>query len=789
METARAEDGAWVIQFDHYDPEDEGRRESLLAIGNGCIVSRAAAPESGDDKIHYPGTYRVGCYNELTSHIQGQEVKNESMVNLPNWLPLSFRVEQGPWFSLEDVTILSYRQTLHLQKSLLSRTVYFSDQQGRRTLLRERRFISMAQPHLMCLSLEITAENWSGNLEIRTGLDGHITNNKVPRYAPYNRHHLEIQQTGSWADNNLELIARTVQSDFTMAFTARTQVKVNGAALTGIASVKPEKEKIFSTMQVFLQKGDKVNIEKIAALYTSINMPAGECRQAAREALLAAPDFNTLLTAHEAAWQQLWHRCQLTMDNQEQLLLFRLHIFHILQNLSPYTAEMDAGVPPSGWQGEEYHGQVFWDEVFIFPFLIFHFPESARSLLHYRYRRLHAARQLAAQHGFAGAMYPWRSASDGEEETPPFQLNPLSGRWMHDYTFLQRHVGAIIAYNIWYYVQITNDLAFLADCGAELFLEIARFWASIATYNKHLDRYEIHGVVGPDEYHTAYQHADKPGISNNSYTNLMAVWTLSHAGALLQLLPEQAQQELLEKLKLTPDELEQWDTISRKMRFVFNSDGTLSQFEGFEELQKFDLYTLRQKHGTERLDWVLESTHDSVQHYQISKQADTPVLLYLFRPEELTALFRRNGYEVKEDLLHRTLEHHLAHTAHESTLSKVVFAGAFAAFDPAVSWTFFKETQQVDISSEDKGTAEGIHMAAMGGTLAVLQHHYLGWQVQDGKLEMHPDLPQALGRVYFSLQFRNKELLCQAERASGAWEKPPVLPEEVASKESSESSI
>ena len=46
----------------------------------------------------------------------------------------------------------------------------------------------------------------------------------------------------------------------------------------------------------------------------------------------------------------------------------------------------------------------------------------------------------------------------------------------------------------------------------EMLLEIARFLASLAQYNPERDRYEIRGVVGPDEYHTAYPDSDRPGL-------------------------------------------------------------------------------------------------------------------------------------------------------------------------------------------------------------------------------------------------------------------------------------
>jgi alpha,alpha-trehalase len=55
-----------------------------------------------------------------------------------------------------------------------------------------------------------------------------------------------------------------------------------------------------------------------------------------------------------------------------------------------------------------------------------------------------------------------------------------------------------------------------------MLVEIARFWASIATYHAEHDRYEIRGVMGPDEFHTRYPDAAEPGLDNNAYTNVMA---------------------------------------------------------------------------------------------------------------------------------------------------------------------------------------------------------------------------------------------------------------------------
>ena len=203
--------------------------------------------------------------------------------------------------------------------------------------------------------------------------------------------------------------------------------------------------------------------------------------------------------------------------------------FHLLQAVSPNSNGLDVGVPARAWTGEAYQGHIFWDELFIFPPLNHRMPEITRSLLMYRYRRLGEARAAAESAGFRGAMFPWQSGSDGQEQTQQFNLNPRSERWVPDNSYRQRHVGSAIAYNVWQYYQVTGDLAFLSAHGAEMLLEIARFWASIASYDHDTDRYEIRGVMGPDEYHDGYPDRDEPGLDNNAYTNVMAAWVLARA--------------------------------------------------------------------------------------------------------------------------------------------------------------------------------------------------------------------------------------------------------------------
>ena len=252
-------------------------------------------------------------------------------------------------------------------------------------------------------------------------------------------------------------------------------------------------------------------------------------------------------------------------------------------------------------------------------------------------------------------MFPWQSASNGREVTQTMHLNPASGRWLPDRSYLQRHVNAAIVYNVWQYFLATGDVEFLRFYGAEMMLDIARFWSSIATYNHLLDRYEIKRVMGPDEYHDGYPDRAEAGLDNNAYTNLMAVWCLCRAFDVLDALPPSAVRDLRERLEIDDQELDRWDEVSRKMRVCFH-DGVITQFEGYDLLEELDWEAYRHKYGDiQRLDRLLEAEGDSPNRYQVAKQADVMMLFYLLSADELGARLERLGYDYDNQLIPRSI--------------------------------------------------------------------------------------------------------------------------------------
>jgi alpha,alpha-trehalase len=139
---------SWTLAYEGYEPAKEGLREALCALGNGYFVTRAAAPDSVADGVHYPGSYLAGGYDRLVTEIAGRAVENEDLVNLPNWLVLVLRIEAGDWLRPDDVEMLDYRQELDLHAGLLLRRLRFRDGQGRTTRFEERRFVSMQDRHV-----------------------------------------------------------------------------------------------------------------------------------------------------------------------------------------------------------------------------------------------------------------------------------------------------------------------------------------------------------------------------------------------------------------------------------------------------------------------------------------------------------------------------------------------------------------------------------------------------------------------------------------------------------------
>jgi trehalose/maltose hydrolase-like predicted phosphorylase len=255
---------------------------------------------------------------------------------------------------------------------------------------------------------------------------------------------------------------------------------------------------------------------------------------------------------------------------------------------------------------------------------------------------------------------------------------------------------------------------------------------------------------------------DKPygGIDNNAYTNVMTAWLMLRVLDVLALLPQRRRSELTETLGLGLDEVERWALLSRRMYVPFHGEGIISQFEGYDRLRELDWDAYRAKYGDlQRLDRVLAAEGDSTNHYQASKQADVLMLFYLLSADELRELFGHLGYPLPPETIRRTTDYYLARTSHGSTLSAVVHAWVLARAHRNQALDYFMQALDSDITDIQGGTtAEGIHLAAMAGSVDLLQRCFAGIETRADTLYFNPYWPDELGTLEFDLRYRGHSL-------------------------------
>jgi len=746
----------WSLSYYDYSKENEVTREALCTVGNGYFGTRGALEESDANDTNYPGTYIAGVYNRLESEVAGRAVVNEDLVNCPNWLFITFKIGNGEWLDLNKTEIVSFTRQLDFRNGVLYRKVVVRDAVGRETLIESSRLASMAQPHLAALKYSVTPLNYSERISIRSGLNGRVINAGVERYRQLSSKHLEPIVEGG-KDKTSYIVLQTNQSGIQIAEAAKLFVFVNNDRVDPEVALEKMLGAVYSIVDLETQKGSPICIDKVVALYTSNDKDIGNPLEAARKALQNINGFDEVQQASAAAWADIWKKIdiQIKGDRLAQKLL-RFNQYHSMIAASPHNANLDVGIPARGLHGEAYRGHIFWDELYILPFYDLHFLATAKSVLLYRYRRLDQARAYAKEHGYEGAMFPWQSGSDGREETQLLHLNPISGEWGPDYSSLQRHVSLAIAYNIWQYVWISDDTGFLETYGAEMFLEICRFWASKASYNEETGRYEIDEVMGPDEFHEKYPSSEEGGLRDNSYTNIMVVWVFNRAFDILDRLNSTAKEKLVKKICLKEEELERWRDISKRINIPLSDDGILEQFDGYFELKELDWEEYRNKYeDIGRMDRILRAEGKSPDEYKVSKQADALMTFYNLDTGEVTKILNGAGYAVGEDMLRQNFDYYFQRTSHGSTLSRLVHSYlANLIGDKEISWQLYMNALKSDYADVQGGTTkEGVHTGIMAGTVVLALKAYAGLNLDGEQVSISPCLPIAWREVRFNIGF------------------------------------
>jgi beta-phosphoglucomutase family hydrolase len=751
----------WVLKYEGFDPTTEGDREALCTLSNGYWGTRGSAAETSADNVHYPGTYFAGVFNRLTTDFGTHSDDDEHLVNAPNWLPLRLKIPDGTWLHPHSSEILNYSQELDLRNAVLTRTVRYRHDGDKTTRVMSRRFVSLAAPHIAVSQTTIEAENWSGSLTIQSALDGAVSNQNVEEDKLLTHIHLMPVRAEATGAETVLLEVTTSQSEVSIAMVQRTRVFDGDRENDVSRRVITEGDAwIAHEFDVSLSRGHPIRVDKTVLAATSRDRAIDSPDDAVQRWMDRTPNPTELETEHRDKWRVLWDDFAVGMegDNLHRSLDLNVNIFHVLQTVASAQTEADVGIPARGLHGEGYRGHIFWDEMFVYPMITLRRPDLSRSLMGYRYRRLDEARAAARADDHEGAMFPWQSGMDGRELTPTELFNPRNRAWMADNSHRERHVGLAIAYSAWQLYEATGDIDFLIREGAELILHVARFFVSLATYDSDDDRYDIDGVMGPDEFHDGNPGSPGSGLRNNAYTNVMAAWILRRALQTITILKGRDCGPLWDRVNLAKGETQLWKKVSRRLRVIFHADGVMSQFEGYEALPEFDWDSYRDRYGNlGRLDLILNAEGGSTNDYRLSKQADVLMLLYLFSAEELRGILADLGYAFTPHAVVRTVDFYIARSARGSTLSNVVESWVEARRDRTRSWELLGQALTSDIVDRQGGTThEGVHIGAMAGSVDMVIRCYAGLEIRDNTLWLHPALPAELHAVSFVLNYREQ---------------------------------
>lgn len=722
----------WVVNETAWLPERYRDLEGIFALANGYLGQRASFEEGiGTAVASLRGNYIAGVFdnypNAVMIPLKGRPLFPSEMVNIPDYLPLLISIDGQP-FDLSTCEVTEYRRTLQMERGVLERDVVCRLNDARHVRLRCTRFLSHSHKHIAVIRVEVTPLDFSATIVITSQVNGAVSN--------LTHQHLADQQCIDDADGH-GLTCHTRGSAVDLAVLAREHCAGESADAAWIATQREycsERSKSLTCAA-----GQAACCVKIIAVATSRDVdgtgnPIEDARKALRQA--AEAGYTVLLAEQETAWAMIWRDIDINIEERSGAgaLTQGLHysVFQMMQNAPNDDPSVNIGA--KGLTGEHYYGTYFWDtEIFMIPFFAFTHPTVARDLLSFRARNLPAARAKAQEMGLAGAAFPWMSDADGRECCTLWQFGLMSV-----------HVTAAVAWGVWFYYSVTGDLSFIAEEGIDLMVETSRFWLSRLYYAPAEDRYHLHRVVGPDEYHQ--------GVDNNFYTNIMVQENLLKCCVLLDQLRErdaEGYRRAAARLALRDNEPARFLRTAERIYLPYDAEkGIHRQDDSFHHLEPYDL----QHHppgGALPQVW----SYDRIMRTQLLRQADVLIAHLLlgnrFTREELT----------------RDFDYYEPITTHDSSLSFCTYSIVAAALRRMeMAYRYFLHTARLDLDDTHGNSWMGVHTACLAGAWQCLVFGFAGVRWYDGTLSLDPVLPEQWTSYTFSIRRFGARITVAVER-------------------------
>jgi alpha,alpha-trehalose phosphorylase len=719
----------WYLRETSLNLDMLAQSESVFALSNGHLGWRANLDEGEPHAL--PGTYLNGFYElrplPYAEASYGLPESGQTVINVTNGKLIRLFVDDEP-FDVRYGELRSHERLLDFRAGTLSRTAEWVSPAGGAVRVTSTRMVSFTQRAIGAIRYEVEPLENPARIALQSEL---LANEQMPslggdpRLGAVLEHPLteEFQRAHG---TTVVLVHKTEHSGLRIGAAmdhviegpkvhVESQAYEDGGVVTVTAVVRP---------------GQRLRLTKLVAYGWSGARSLPAVRDQVWAALSGARQtgWEGLLAEQRGYLDDFWHRADVEIDGDAEVQqAVRFGLFHVLQ---AGARGENRPIPAKGLTGPGYDGHTFWDtETFVLPVLTLTAPEAAASALQWRHSTLPTAVERAAQLGFKGAAFPWRTINGKE----------CSGYWPAGTAAF--HINADIADAVVRYVDATGDEAFHRGVGMELLTQTARLWRSLGHHDAD-GRFHIDGVTGPDEYSAI--------ADDNVYTNLMAAQNLLAAAEAAKRFPDRARE-----LGIDLEESASWRDAAEGMYIPYDEAlGVHQQAAGFTRHQVWDFANT----PPENYPLLLHYPYLDLYRKQVVKQADLVLAMQLCS-SEFTAEQKERNFDYYEPL-----------TVRDSSLSACTQAVIAAEVGHlGLAFDYLGEAALMDLRDLEHNTRDGVHIASLAGAWVALVGGFAGLRHWDGTVSFAPRLPEGLTRLAFSLLIRGQRLRVEVNHGSARY--------------------
>lgn len=671
--------------------------ESIFSLGNEYSGVRGFF-EEGISLPSLIGTYYNGIIEnsleDTPSAYKGIVKRGHFTINSTNYLKCEIYAN-GEKLDLAKVSFSNFERTLSFKSGLLDRRFLWKLKDGTEIKVTFLRLLGMKSPFeaIQRISFE---SNHDVSLSLSLSLDGNILHWGNHCYWDKGEVINENEEYGLFLKT-----PTTHQSLLTL-------MKVDSSSLPTHAEMKEKEITLFYEIPLRANKQEEVTRYVVnIADKVSDNRFLERKEEGEKElSLLTKKGFEGLLKENEEFFQDAYQKSDIEIDGDpEDQQGIRFCLFNLQQAYWGFSEDNNIGA--KGLTGEAYSGHAFWDsETYCLPYYLFTNRKAAKDLLLFRYNTLKEAKERAKDLDCEGAAYPIATRNGKEACT----------LWQHASTQIQPTTA--VAYAIFHYMNLYQDVAFMNEYGLEMLLEIDKFLLTRGQWNQTHSHFGYYGVMGPDEFEVMVNH--------NMYTNIMAKKTFEYT---LKVLSDSRfdSKKILEKTKFDEKHIQEMRECMDKMLILYDPKTHLyEQHQGFYDLPHIDVDKIPVTDFPLYSHW----SYDRIYRNDMIKQPDVLMFLFLYNQDF--------SYEDKK----ANYEYYEPRCIHESSLSPSVhsiLAEELGKEKEALD--FFGFATRLDLDDYNRNTSEGLHMTSIAAAWMNIVYGYLGLRSDKEELSVNPSLP------------------------------------------------